>query len=261
MKKDVIEIAYQCSLYFGKNIIVKINSQGQARFRNINRIPITPPSLKVRAVNKSDVTWLYDYFKTKYKEHHNMSFPSASYAIDVSLLKTKVMDWFYENGYHLKDMIDFVDWCFKENQAKELSWLPYNLSKYVSRVMIGKRTYAVTPRKQGKTAEFKKLLLKETFEYYGSGFFDDKLNKKQYFLGLKWRKKKLNKEEIDRVEGWQKKRYGTQVVTKLQQWKKEFDEIETKLNFKEMFYELEAERNSRTVVEIKEYYNGILNGD
>jgi len=260
-EKDFVEQAYELSEWIDSPICI--------RWDYYSGLPVVSYSLysllsKMKVEGKTAPDF-YKYFCKKYYEKNKITYPTVSFDKDCMFFKSKVMDWFYLNGYKDGDIFNFIDYCIEKEPLLKASYLPWQITDYI-RDVLSKRKDVVEPSEKQervltkKEIELAHLAEKEILEYYGQGYFDEQLTKEQYWVGLKWRITNMSRDDLKKLKAWQMNRYNNTkfagVVDRLEAWKKVFYMIDKTgvFDLMERFYAVESVRLNISVEEVKLKY-------
>jgi hypothetical protein len=268
MKEDLIELAVLFSEEIDQPILVGIYK----RLPLISYRLAKPEKKIVKAVSPKVVCTnqvikasdFVRYFYKKYKQQTGLLY-AENWATDSRGFKMKIQDWFYSNGFQDDEIYRFIDWVFEKKSTPVLSWMTYDIPRYVQekglakkKKLLDEKKKVVTGEMSDKEKEIASLARKEALEYYGCGYFDEKLTREEYFVGLHWRIKNLSKVELKELKGHLQKKFSNGkypgMLEKLEEWRKEFYQIQD-FDFEQEFYEVVAKRNGTTVDEIRRRFN------
>lgn len=167
-------------------------------------------------------------------------------------IKSNIIDELILRGYGIEEMKEFIEWIFKIQDPVKWNlhltvkfihkWLKQKtIQQYKSRVALPEEIQA----KRKEEEQFAK--------YLGEGYFDAQLTKRQYCLGLLWRKKHLTEQQRKDIKQWQKENYDPETRAKLKEWRQGFneDEFDAKKTF---FIELARSRGQRLIEMLREFH-------
>jgi hypothetical protein len=202
-----------------------------------------------------------DYFATKWEGRIKLPYVYVrGKAAEISQF-VRICGVLRKLSYTNSDIKDYIDYYFKVASVEELKpdllltkINEYNIYRYrkLNGDIEAKKKFKVD---LSTKEELAKLAEKEALEYYGRGYSDDKLNKLQYFVGLKWREQNLTKEELKKLDNWQEKNFDGKIIARLNKWKEEFQTHKKDFDLKKAFYYVEAKKEGKPVRLILEKYH------
>ena len=193
---------------------------------------------------KMSVPYLMRFFASKFFERTGIKYPltNENWAVVGADLKRYVLDQFILREMEIDDVETFICWAF-ENKPRE-KWSPSMLRYFFSdwvRARACESEKSESLSDPPKDIYERRMVEKQLAEYFGGGFFDDSLTKKQYMIGLMWRRKNMTEEQIGAIIQRQSKKYTSEVYIRLLGWRNDLEALLSKGLFdarKEFYREL-----------------------
>jgi len=162
----------------------------------------------------------------------------------------------------VEDMKEFVDWVFKNKP--ESKWIinflrPFYTDWYGVKTKGNGRRFAEA-RAQAESSEetqaARRLEEKQFIEYIGEGYFDHRLTKRQYALGLNWRARNQTPEMRTKIRSKNASDHPAVDIARLARWREEIEaaEMTAPIAYQKLFMVELARYKRMTVAEALTYF-------